>query len=461
MPAAEPDREAALDALRAAFGPRLLTGESILSQHDHDESGHPPARADAVFFPETTEDAAKAVAICRDHHLPIVPFGTGSGQEGGAIPVEGGLVIATARLDRIHEINLQDRDCLVGAGVPRLTLEAALRGTGLTFPIDPGADASLGGMAATGAAGTASPLYGTMHDNVLGLEIVTADGTIVTTGSRARKNSSGYDLTRLLVGSEGTLGLITKVRLKLHALPEGRLVLRASFPGSAAAVGAVAALLMAGLPLARAEFMDAAALRGLRKAGLTDLPELPTVLIELHGAPASLAEIAELVETEMDGAGGKSLARAVLTEEITALWTLRHNLVEGEKQLRPGARVIVTDAAVPVSRVPELLAAAETELQERGLAAVVSGHLADGNLHHALLVDAADPAEMLQAQLFKEWLAERAVALGGVISGEHGIGLGKRKHMAVAHGPALNMMRQVKSALDPLGIMNPGKVLPG
>jgi len=454
------DHAVALASLRARFGARLQTGKSVLAQHDHDESGYTAVRPDAVFLPVSTDEAAQAVAICARHQMPVVPFGSGSGQEGGAIPVAGGLVIGTQNLNAIHEINTADRDCLVGAGVTRLTLEAALRGTGLTFPIDPGADASIGGMAATGAAGTTSPLYGTMHDNVLGLEVVTAAGKIVTIGSRTRKNSSGYDLTRLIVGSEGTLALITKVRLRLHALPEGRLVLRASFPTSDAAVRAVAALLLAGLPLARAEFMDRAALRGLRLAKLTDLPELPMILVELHGDPAALAAMVELIEAELMTEGGVQIARASQSEQVSSLWKLRHNLVEGEKRLRPGARVTVTDVAVPVSAVPALLTSAEIELARLGLQAVVSGHLADGNLHHALLLEPGDVTSDEAALRFKEWLAVQAIAAGGTISGEHGIGLGKRTLMAAAHGPALDLMRLIKLALDPQGILNPGKVLP-
>ena len=449
-----------LEALRRTFGEDLRTGESVRDLHSRDEGFAVPRKPAAVLFVSSAEDAAAAVALCAHHRLPIVPYGTGSGQEGGVTAPRGGLAINTSRLDKILEINVEDQDCWVEAGVTRLALNRALQGTGLFFPVDPGADASLGGMAATGAAGTTTPRYGAMRENVIGLEVVLASGAVISTGSRARKSSSGYDLTRLFVGSEGTLGLITKVRLRLYPLPEAAMAVRASFQTVDAAVRAATTMLASAVPLARAELMDAQAVRGLRIANLTDLPELPVALFEVQGTANSLLEAVESVSEFCEAEGALHIEVARLQEDMTRLWALRHGVAEAEKRLRLGATVVVTDVAVPVSRLPEIVALAADELAERGLIAVVSGHIADGNVHHALLIAPDDEDEAERAKGFKRWLAEQAVAMGGTISGEHGIGVGKRDLMPMAHGEALNVMRAIKRALDPSNLLNPEKVLP-
>lgn len=457
---ARPDIRPLLDALGQRFGEALQTGQSIRDIHGRDESFCDPAAPDAVLFATSAEDVSEAIRYCARHRVPVIPFGTGTGQEGGVTAPQGGISIDTSRMNRILDIKAQDLDCWVEAGVTRLQLEQALRGTGLFFPVDPGADASIGGMAATGAAGTTTPLYSTMHENVAGLEVVLADGKIISTGSRARKSSAGYDLTRLFVGSEGTLGLITKVRLRLHPLPEAVIALRASFPDAASAVQAVIQVLACALPVARAELMDARILRGLRLAGLTDLPEQPVLFFEFHGSTSGLGEAAGLAGEICCEQGAVHVAEAHKTEDISQLWKLRHAVADAEKHLRPGAQVVVTDIAVPISNLPEIIAAADARLETEGLVAAMSGHMADGNLHYVLLVSRNDRQEIARAMAFKHWLAEQALSMGGTISREHGIGLGKRSLMQMAHGPALSVMAAIKQALDPLNILNPGKVLP-
>ena len=456
-----PAETAALIAeLARRFPDSLFAGESQRAQHGRDESRHPAAPPDAVFLPGSTEEAAEAMRLCARFGVPVIPFGTGSGQEGGVLAVRGGISFGTQRLDRILELNAADMDAHVEAGVTRLQLDRALRDTGLFLPVDPGADASIGGMAATGAAGTTTPRYGTMHQAVIGLEAVMADGSVIRTGGRARKSSSGYDLTRLLVGSEGTLGLITRVRLRLHPRPEAVLVLRACFATPAAAVEAVALLTAAGLPLARAELLDAVILRGLRAQGAVDLPESPVVFFEFHGSAVSVAAFAELAADLCREAGASHLVTAHRPDEIARIWKMRHGVAEVEKRMLPGAEIHVTDVCVPVSALPDLVARAGAELDRLGLLAPLSGHVADGNLHYVLLVPPGQAEATARAERFTRWLGEAALDLGGTLSGEHGIGMGKRKLMGREHGAALDTMRRIKHALDPGGIMNPGKVLP-
>lgn len=454
------DRTAALDDLDRQLPGGVLRGQSVLALHGRDESMQETALPDAVYMPTTAEDAALAVALCAKHALPVIPFGVGSGQEGGTVATHGGLSIDTSALNKILEVNEADRDCLVEAGVTRLQLDAALRGTGLFFPVDPGADASFGGMVATGAAGTLTPLYGAMRDNVLGLEVVTADGQLVETGSRARKSSAGYNLTQIFVASEGTLGLITKVRLKLHPQPETRTALSAEFSDLQDAVDAVTSLSAAGLPLARAELMDAVLMRGVALMKGEADRQRHLLCVEFHGSANAVEENIALASDICSEAGGKTIQTAKRTEELSAIWATRHKAAEAERHLKPGASVIVTDVCVPVSSLPEVIAEAGERLKELGLIAPLSGHLGDGNFHYALLIDPEDASGFTRADQFKAWLAQKAVDLGGTISGEHGIGLGKRGLMADAHGPAINVMRAIKTSLDPHGLFNPGKVFP-
>lgn len=442
------------------FGPRFGTGESLCLQHGRDESSFDPAPPMGVVFPESTEEVAAAVRICADHGVPVIPFGAASGHEGGVLAVRGGISIDMSRLNRIVEINGTDMNCVVEAGVTRLQLEHALRTTGLMFPVDPGADATLGGMAATRAAGTTTPLYGGMQANVMELEAVLASGEVIRTGSAARKSATGYDLTHLLIGSEGTLALITRLRLRLHPVPEGIVAVRATFAGLADAVAAVVEVCQYGLPLARAELIDDVTLRGLNLRFDSGHPELPTLMLEFHGAAATVEEALTTATTLLQEHGAGSLEQARQAEERSALWKLRHSAAEADRALRPGSRSIVTDVAVPVSRLVELLGDARERLDEAGLIAPLCGHMADGNFHFGLLIGDADPDERAAAEAFREWLAGRALALGGTVSGEHGIGLGKMGLMAAEHGPALNVMRAIKQALDPRDLLNPGKLLP-
>jgi D-lactate dehydrogenase (cytochrome) len=449
-----------LNTLERGVNGAVHRGQSARDIHGRDESFFDLAPPDAVFTPESVEDAAKAVALCAEAGVPVIPFGVGSGQEGGVIATHGGVSIDTSALNRILEVNTEDMECLVEAGVTRLQLEAELRSTGLFFPVDPGADASIGGMMATGASGTTAPLYGSMPENVLALEVVLANGSIIQTGSRARKSSSGYNLTQLFVASEGTLGLVTKIRLKLHPQPECRVALKANFDNVREAVSAVSMLRASGLPLARAELMNATLMRGIAMHSKEIFQDKHLLCLEFHAdqnGVLALVEMAKDIVVEFGGAQIEAVSRA---EDLSKIWHARHSASEAEKLLRPGAQVIVTDVCVPVSCLAEIIDMAEKKLEAASLLAPLCGHVGDGNFHYALLVNVDDKEELVRASEFKTWLAEMALKMGGVISGEHGIGLGKRHLMQAAHGPALCAMRAIKGALDPDGIFNPGKVFP-
>ncbi|MBA4491474.1 FAD-linked oxidase C-terminal domain-containing protein [Paracoccus sp. S1E-3] len=449
-----------IDRLKSRVSGAVHQGQSIREIHGRDESACKPALPDAVFLPESAEDAARAISLCAELGVPVVPFGTGSGQEGGVLAVQGGLSIDTSALNRILEINAEDMDCLVEAGVTRLQLDRELRATGLFFPVDPGADASIGGMVATGASGTTTPLYGSMSDNVMGLEVVLADGSIIQTGGRAPKSSSGYDLTHLFVASEGTLGLVTKIRLKLRPQPETRIALKAHFDRLPDAVEVVTNLRSYGMPVARAELMNATLMRGVALLQHEAPPDRHLLCLEFHGEDASANSLVSIATQVMQDFNGHDIEAVTRPEDLSKIWRIRHAASEAEKALRPGAEVIVTDICVPVSRLARIIDMAEGELAKANLLAPLSGHLGDGNFHYALLVDPTDPKESARARAFKDWLAKAALDMGGTISGEHGIGLGKRHLMAAAHGPALSAMRAIKHALDPGNIFNPGKVFP-
>lgn len=449
-----------LDTLENSVEGAVCRGQSARDIHGRDESFFDLAPPDAVFTPESAEDALKAVTLCAEAGVPVIPFGVGSGQEGGVVAIHGGVSIDTSRLNRILEVNTEDMECLVEAGVTRLQLEAELRATGLFFPVDPGADASLGGMVATGASGTTAPLYGSMLENVMGLEVVLANGTIIQTGSRARKSSSGYNLTQLFVASEGTLGLVTKIRLRLHPQPEARVALKVSFRDIHEAVSTVSMLRASGLPLARAELMNATLMRGIAMLHKEEFQHKHLLCLEFHAdqnSVSSLVEAARDIAIEFRGEQIESVSRS---EDLSRIWNTRHSAAHAEKLLRPGARAIVTDVCVPVSRLPEIIEQAEEKLSEASLLAPLCGHMGDGNFHYALLIDPDDSEDMANASEFKTWLATAALKMGGTISGEHGIGLGKRHLMNVAHGSALDAMRAIKQALDPGNIFNPGKIFP-
>lgn len=456
----ETDHDDFFERLNASTQGPIHRGQSIREIHGRDESPYEPGLPDAVFTPQSAEDAAIAVSLCAKAGVPVIPFGVGSGQEGGVIATRGGLSIDTSALNRILELNAEDMECLVEAGVTRLQLEVELRATGLFFPVDPGADASIGGMVATGASGTTAPLYGSMRENVMGLEVIVANGDIIQTGSRATKSSSGYNLTQMFVASEGTLGLVTKARLKLHPQPESRVALKAFFGDVRDAVGVVTTMRASGLPVARAELMDATLMRGVALLHNAAERGKHLLCLEFHADEIGVKALVDLAHDIVAEHGGEEIETVTRAEDLSKIWKTRHSAAEAEKCLRPGASVIVTDVCVPVSHLPDIISQAETKLAETSLIAPLSGHVGDGNFHYALLIDADDPAEMARASAFKTWLAEAALKMGGTISGEHGIGLGKRHLMRAEHGAALSVMQAIKSALDPDNIFNPGKVFP-
>jgi len=449
-----------LEAFQSRFGDRVSTGMSQRGLLQGDESWHAGVLPEAVIYPETTDEIAAVLALCSRHGIPVTAVGAGSGQEGGAIPAPGGISLSLQRMNRILSVDTANMDCHVEAGVTRLALGQHLWQSGLMFSVDPGADATLGGMAATGAAGTMTPMYGAMGANVLGMQVVLADGRILETGSRAAKSSAGYDLTRLFLGSEGTLGVISRLRLRLHPEPEAIATFCAFFPDARACIDLVIALRRLGLPLARAELCDAVLVRGLNLRRTGALPELPMLLLEFHGSEAAIEAASAAARDQLRDAGALQITQAQKTEERRQLWAARHGAVEAERLLRPGAAAIVTDVAVPLDDLAPLLEAAAARLAASGMTAPLTCHVADGNFHFALLVVPSDATEIAKAENFKDWLAEQAIALGGTISGEHGIGLGKRLLMPRQHGAALDVMRSIKLALDRANLLNPGKVLP-
>lgn len=450
----------AVEGLRLRFGDSVATGEAIRTQHANALTWHRPELPDAVVFATSVEDIVDTVRLCAAHRVPLVPFGTGTSLEGQVNAPHGGISLDLSRMNRIIEVNPGDLDCTVEAGVTRLALNAHLRDQGLFFPVDPGADCSIGGMAATRASGTNAVRYGTMRENVLRLTAVLPDGRVVRTAGRARKSAAGYDLTRLLVGSEGTLGIIASVTLKLHGIPEASAVAVCTFPTVAAACAAAIGAIQYGLPLARVELLDEVQIRATNAYSKTSLTEAPTLFVEFHGSPAGVSEQAAAFRSIADGEGAADFAWASDPAERTRLWKARNDVAWASLALRPGSSVLATDVCVPISQLPDCVAAAKADLAERGLLGMVVGHVGDGNFHVAVLFDPADADEVGRAKAFGERLARLAIAADGTCTGEHGVGQGKRAYLEAEFGDALDMMRLVKGALDPLGIMNPGKILP-
>jgi D-lactate dehydrogenase (cytochrome) len=451
---------AALEELEELLGDRLATSSSVLDLHARDESTFPPLRPQAVALPQTTAEVASVIAVCRRHGIPVIPFGTGSSLEGHVLPTRGGLTLDLSGMDEILEVSEADLDCRVQAGVRRVQLNDALGGRGLFFPVDPGADATLGGMAATGASGTMTVRYGTMRENVLGLQVVLADGTVVRTGSRARKSSAGYDLTRLFLGSEGTLGVITELVLRLHGIPEHVAVARVSFPSVTDAVETAIAIVQLGVPIARCELLDATVVRAVNAFAGLEEPEAPMLFLEFHGSEAGVAEQLETVEEIAGGFGGSAFRFATKAEERTRLWRARHEAYFAQLALRPGSRVVTTDACVPVSTLARCIEETLADAAPLPFPAPMVGHVADGNFHCGLVVDPSDPGELEIAKAFAARLSQRAIELGGTCTGEHGIGLGKREALVRQYGPeGIELMRSLKRALDPDGLLNPDKIL--
>ncbi len=445
--------------LRSRFGDRLATGDAVRQQHGNTRTSVTTEPPDAVAFPQTTAEIADIVRLCAAHRVPVIPFGTGTSFEGHVNAPFGGVSVDTARMDRVLAVHAEDLDCVVEPGVTRKALNAHLRDTGLFFPIDPGADASLGGMAATRASGTNAVRYGTMKDVVLSLVAVTASGDVMRTARRAKKSAAGYDLTRLLVGSEGTLGIFTEITLKLSGTPEAISGGVCPFPSVEAACNATIATVQAGVPVARIEMLDALQVKACNLHSKLALPEVPMLFVEFHGTAAGVAEQAGSFGRIAEGEGGGPFEWATRAEERSRLWQARHDVYWAGFALRPGAKTVPTDVCVPISRLAECVVATQRDIDETGLVAPIVGHVGDGNFHVGILADDGDPAEMARVEGFLERLVGRALAMEGTCTGEHGVGQGKAKYLLEEHDPAaLAAMRAIKDALDPLGIMNPGKI---
>ncbi|MEY4977988.1 MAG: hypothetical protein RLZZ352_258 [Pseudomonadota bacterium] len=448
-----------LTALQARFGAQCSTALAVREQHGRDESVFdvpPPA---AVVFAHSTQDVADAVRLAAQHRVPVIPFGVGSSLEGHLLAVQGGISIDLSRMNAVLAVHAEDLTVTVQPGVTRKAVNEAVKSEGLFFPIDPGADASIGGMAATRASGTNAVRYGTMRENVLALEVVTASGEVIRTGTRAKKSSAGYDLTRLLVGSEGTLGIMTEITLKLYPLPEAVSAAVCSFPSIEAAVRTTIAIIQMGIPIARCELIDAASVRAVNAHSKLNLREEPLLLMEFHGSPASVQEQAETVQALAQEFGGQAFEWATTPEERTRLWTARHNAYFAAVQSRPGCRAVTTDTCVPISRLADCLLDSVAEADASGLPYFLVGHVGDGNFHFGYLIDPAKPEEREVAEALNRQLVARALRLGGTCTGEHGVGLHKMDFLLTEAGSgAVDMMRVIKQALDPDNILNPGKI---
>ena len=450
---------ALIQALQSRFGARCSTAQAVREQHGRDESIFEVPPPSAVVFAESTQDVADAVKLAAQYKVPVIPFGVGSSLEGHLLAVQGGISIDVSRMDQVLSINAEDLTVTVQPGITRMGVNNAVKSEGLFFPIDPGADASIGGMTATRASGTNAVRYGTMRENVLALEVVTAQGEVIRTGTRAKKSSAGYDLTRLMVGSEGTLGVITEVTLKLYPLPEAISAATCSFPTIEAAVRTVIQVIQLGVPIARCELIDANTVRMVNAHSKLGLREEHMLLMEFHGSPASVKEQAETVQEIAGEFGGNAFEWATTPEERTRLWTARHNAYFAAIQSRPGCRAISTDTCVPISRLADCLLDSVAEADASGIPYFLVGHVGDGNFHFGYLIDPAKPEEHHTAEALNQKLVARALDLEGTCTGEHGVGLHKMDFLRREAGDgAITMMRTLKRALDPDNILNPGKI---
>jgi len=444
--------------LSAAFGNRFSQALALREQHGRDESFLPPCMPDGVVFPVTSAEVARIVDLCRAHNVPMIPFGAGTSLEGHIAATQGGLSIDLSRMNAVCEISAADMLATVQAGVRRKQLNNDLRDTGLFFSVDPGADATLGGMCATGASGTTTVRYGTMRENVLALTVVTPTGEIIRTGTKARKSSAGYDLTRLMIGSEGTLGIITEVTVRLHGQPAEKSAAVCAFATLDGAVNTVIETIQLGLGVARIELLDPLQIRACNAYSNLALAERPTLFLEFHGTREAVREQTETFVSVARANGADHVDWATREEDRNRLWTARHNAYYAGLQLRPGFRSMTTDVCVPIAKLAECIAETERDLKQAGLTAPLVGHVGDGNFHLIVLVDPERDADLAGAHAFNERLIERALALGGTCTGEHGVGYGKSKWLRREHGDALNTMKAIKQALDPQGLMNPGKL---
>ena len=451
--------EAAVRALTAKFGNRVVTSQAVREQHGNTVTWIENQPPDAVVFPQSTEDVQDIVRICAQHRVPIIPFGTGTSLEGHVNAPHGGVSIDVRDMNQVLAVHAEDLDCVIQPGITRKALNEYLRDQGVFFPIDPGADASLGGMAATRCSGTNAVRYGTMKDNVLSLKVVMANGELMTTARRAKKSSAGYDLTRLIVGSEGTLGVITELTLKLSGIPEAISGGTCPFPSVEACCNAAIMTIQSGIPVARIELLDALQVRAVNLYSKLTLRETPMLFLEFHGTEAGVAEQSERFGEIAAELGGGPFEWTTRPEDRTRLWEARHNAAFSTFTLRPGASMVATDVCVPMSRLAECVTETQRDIAESKLIAPIVGHVGDGNFHLTLLIDRDDPDEVKVAKAFNERLVERALAMDGTCTGEHGVGQGKIKYLLAEHGaPAMAAMRAIKQALDPEGIMNPGKI---
>jgi D-lactate dehydrogenase (cytochrome) len=452
---------AVVRALSAKFGDRVVTSQAVREQHANTTTWIANEPPDAVVFPQTGEDVQEIVRSCAAQRVPVIPFGTGTSLEGHVNAPYGGVSIDFRDMNRVLKVNTEDLDCVVEPGITRKALNEHLRDQGLFFPIDPGADASLGGMAATRCSGTNAVRYGTMKDNVLALKVVLANGEIISTARRAKKTSAGYDLTRLIVGSEGTLGVIVELTLRLSGIPEAIAGGVCAFPSVEAACNATIVTIQSGIPIARIELLDALQVRATNLYSKLALPEVPMLFVEFHGSPAGVAEQSERFGEIVREFGGGPFEWATKPEDRTRLWQARHDAAWAGAALRPGARMIPTDVCVPISRLAQCVTDTQRDIAEHGLVAPILGHVGDGNFHLTLMVDMTDGHEVMAAKGLCERLVARALAMDGTCTGEHGVGQGKVKYLAAEHGEAaLAAMAAIKRALDPQDIMNPGKIVP-
>jgi len=445
--------------LQELLGERCSTAEAVREQHGKDESWHEVCPPDIVCFAHSTEEVSQIVALCAEHKVPIIPFGAGTSLEGHVNAVEGGVCIDLGQMNQILTVNAEDLDCVVQPGVRRKQLNEYLRDTGLFFPIDPGADASIGGMASTRASGTNAVRYGTMRENILNLTVVLPDGKVIKTGGRAKKSAAGYDLTKLYIGSEGTLGIITEVTLRLYGIPEAIAAATVSFPDIESAVQSVILTIQSGIPVARIELLDEVQIDAINKYSGLDLPVQPSLFLEFHGSENGAKEQSELVGEICKEFGAEDFKWTTQAEDRTKLWQARHDAAYAARALRNNASMWATDVCVPISRLADCIMQTKADLDKSDLIAPIVGHVGDGNFHLAFVLDKDNPEEMEEAERLNARLIKRAQEMDGTCTGEHGVGLGKKKYLQDELGDAVDVMRVLKSALDPQNIMNPGKIV--
>jgi len=448
-----------LDELRSLLGDRLTTSRGVREHHGKDESYFPYAPPDAVVFPESTGEVRDIVDLCRRHRTPMIPFGVGTSLEGHVLAIHGGVCVDLSRMNKVLAVHEADLDAAVQAGVTRKQLNEHIRHTGLFFPVDPGADATLGGMAATRASGTNAVRYGTMRENVLALTVVLADGRVITTSRRSRKSAAGYELTRLFVGSEGTLGIITELTVRLYAVPEAMSAAVCSFPDIAGAVNTVIQTLQAGIPIARSEALCATTMKAINAHSKTNYREQPTLFLEFHGTQAGVEEQARLLQEIARENGGMDFEWTTKAEDRSRLWAARHQAYFACLQLRPGSRAVSTDVCVPISRLTECIVETSKDIERASMPIPLFGHVGDGNFHCEILIRPDSESELEEAKAFNERVVNRALAMEGTCTGEHGIGFGKMKSLRKELGEAVDLMATLKHAIDPENLMNPGKVV--